>query len=234
MISVIITNYKHQQYLMCAVQSILNQTYQDFEIIIINDDPDVDIDAYETIDNRIKVYNNSEHSGQVFSINRGTKLARGEYIAYQDADDHSIPCRLGIELKTIKQGFDIVYSDCITKRNNKDHYTKAPWACLETLKYRSVGVWSSVMVSAKFAQDTPYVYRGYGNDRIWWIDALHKTNKVAYIPLPLYYYRFDTGNYRNRTPIIRRFHHKKLKEKLQKAAEDRFRYWADLAQQNKK
>ena len=44
MISVIITNYRHQQYLMQAVQSILNQTYQDFEIIIINDDTDVDID----------------------------------------------------------------------------------------------------------------------------------------------------------------------------------------------
>ena len=219
---------------MQAVQSILNQTYQDFEIIIINDDPDVNLKNYMRLDKRIMVYENHGNRGQVFSINRGTKLAKGDYIAYQDADDFSIPQRLQLELREMEKGGEIVYSDCITIKGGKYRYTKAPMANLETLKYRSVGVWSSVMLEAKFAKDTPYTWRGYGNDRIWWIDALHKTNKVEYIPLPLYYYRFDTGNYRNRTPIIRRFHHKKLKKKLQKAADDRFRNWQNLAQQNVK
>lgn len=231
MISVIITNYKHHQYLMQAVQSILQQTYQAGEIIIVNDDPDVDLDTYRLIDNRIKVIQNPENMGQVYSINIGTKIATGDYIAYQDADDWSVPHRLEIELRHIEwEGRDVVYSDCITVKSTGDYYTKAPEASLDTLKKQSIGVWGSVMVVAEFAKETPYVFRGYGNDRIWWIDVMHKTDEIGYIPLPLYYYRWHTGNYRKFTniPILRKLHRLKIKRRLDEFAKDRFRYWENI------
>ena len=237
MVTVVITNYKHQQYLMQAVQSILNQTYQDFEIIIVNDDPDVGLFSYLNIDSRIKVFDNYENLGQVYSINRGTEEAKGEYIAYQDADDWSIPKRLEIEQRQLEwQGYDVVYSDCITVKSTGNHYTEAPRASLETLKKQSIGVWGSVMVKAELAKETPYVFRGYGNDRIWWIDVMHKTDKIGYIPLPLYYYRWHTGNYRKFTniPILRKLHRLKIKRRLDKFAKDRFRHWASITKPNKK
>ena len=58
-ITVIITCYKHEQYLMRAVSSILNQTFQNFEIIIVNDNPKANLSEYVKLSEKIIVINNS-------------------------------------------------------------------------------------------------------------------------------------------------------------------------------
>lgn len=95
-VTVLMSVYNGEKYLEEAIESILNQTYRDFEFIIINDgstDGTSDILArYQQMDDRICIYN-QENQGLIASLNRGCQLARGEYIARMDADDISLPER---------------------------------------------------------------------------------------------------------------------------------------------
>lgn len=89
--------YKGDKYLSEAVDSILGQTFSDFEFIIICDDPTDEtrhiLDKYRQNDSRVEVYY-QERQGLVSSRNKGISLSRGEYIAKMDADDISLPDRL--------------------------------------------------------------------------------------------------------------------------------------------
>ena len=88
--------YNGERYLREAVQSILTQTYSDFEFIIV-DDGSTD-DTWELLsrygDPRIRLVRNAENLGLVKSLNKGLTLARGSLVARQDADDTSLPKRL--------------------------------------------------------------------------------------------------------------------------------------------
>jgi len=80
-----------------AVESILHQTRQDFELILIDDGstdhtPEI-LDNYSDHDQRIRVFHQS-HSGLIRSLNKGLELAKGKYLARMDADDISLPERL--------------------------------------------------------------------------------------------------------------------------------------------
>ena len=95
-ISVIMPVYNtEKEYLTEAIESILNQTFQDFEFLII-DDGSTEPHVKETIlsynDNRIK-YFYKENSGVADTLNFGLSKANGQYIARMDADDISLPER---------------------------------------------------------------------------------------------------------------------------------------------
>jgi glycosyltransferase involved in cell wall biosynthesis len=93
-ISVVLTVYNGGEHLKTAIQSILKQTYHNFEFIIIDDGSSDD--SFSTIskfkDRRIRLVRQTNH-GLVYSLNKGVKLARGRFIARQDADDISMPTR---------------------------------------------------------------------------------------------------------------------------------------------
>ncbi|NBM53729.1 glycosyltransferase [Proteus sp. G2669] len=97
-ISVLMSVYNDSIHLNEAIDSILNQTFKDFEFIIINDgSTDLSIDIlkeYEEKDSRVKVYTNASNIGLAKSLNKGFLLASGDYIARMDADDYSYPTRL--------------------------------------------------------------------------------------------------------------------------------------------
>ena len=94
-ISVIMSVYNGENYLKESIESILNQEYEDFEFIIVNDkstDNSLRI-INEFQDNRIQIVNNKKNLGLTKSLNIAIKLAKGRYIARQDADDISLPQR---------------------------------------------------------------------------------------------------------------------------------------------
>ena len=90
-VSVIIPVYNGAKYISEAIDSVLKQTFKDFEIIVIDDgskDNSLDILLeYQTKDKRLLIVNQS-NIGLTRSLNRGAKLAASEYVARQDADDH--------------------------------------------------------------------------------------------------------------------------------------------------
>lgn len=99
-LSIIMSVYSEPiEWMRLSVDSILNQSYKDFEFIIINDKPDRKenrelLDVYKHKDNRIVLINNKVNLGLTKSLNIGLLAAKGEYIARMDADDISLPDRL--------------------------------------------------------------------------------------------------------------------------------------------
>lgn len=115
MISVIMSTYKEDERLLReSIESILNQTYRDFEYIIILDYPDNDvhksvIEEYALKDDRIHFYINEKNMGLTDSLNRGLSLCHGEYIARMDADDISLPDRLERQMEYLeKNHYDLI------------------------------------------------------------------------------------------------------------------------------
>ena len=94
LISVIVPVYKVENYLDCCVQSIVNQTYSNLEIILIDDgSPDASgamCDAWAEKDSRIRVIH-QENAGGGAARNAGLDAARGERIAFVDSDDYIAP-----------------------------------------------------------------------------------------------------------------------------------------------
>ena len=103
MISCIMSVYNGEPFLREAIDSILGQTYPDFEFIII-DDASTD-SSHEIIssygDKRIRLVTNSENLGLTRSLNKGLELANGQFIARMDADDVSFPTRFAAEIKCL-------------------------------------------------------------------------------------------------------------------------------------
>jgi len=108
-VTVIMSVWNGEKYLQEAIDSILVQTFKDFEFLIINDgSTDKTGEILESYnDPRIKIINNEKNIGLTKSLNRGLKIAKGNYIARQDADDISMPERLEKETEFLKQNINV-------------------------------------------------------------------------------------------------------------------------------
>lgn len=112
-ISVIIPTYNAEKTIEKTVKSVLNQTFTDFEIIVINDgSQDKTLDILQGItDPRLKVFS-YPNAGPQKSRNRGIKKASGNYFSFLDADDLWTPDKLEAQLKALENNSDagVVYS----------------------------------------------------------------------------------------------------------------------------
>lgn len=105
-VSVLIPTYNtKEEWLKESIQSILEQTFQDFEIIVLDDGSDNNLDAVikSFNDDRIKFYQNEENLGVGKTRNKLIELATGEYIAFQDSDDISFPTRLEKQVRFLDE-----------------------------------------------------------------------------------------------------------------------------------
>jgi glycosyltransferase involved in cell wall biosynthesis len=106
-ISVVVPAYNAAPYLPAALDSILQQSFQSFEIVVI-DDCSKDstwavIQQYAARDQRIRPYRNERNLGIAGNRNKGVSLATGRYIAWQDADDISLPTRLEKQFRFLEE-----------------------------------------------------------------------------------------------------------------------------------
>lgn len=99
-LTVILPTYNCELYIETAVESILNQTFIDFELLIIDDaSTDGTVPFLKSLnDNRIQLIEKPFNTGYTESLNQGLKLARGEYIARMDGDDISMPERFAKQI----------------------------------------------------------------------------------------------------------------------------------------
>jgi glycosyltransferase involved in cell wall biosynthesis len=97
-----------------SINSILSQTFENFEFIIVNDNPnnkEIRSVINFITDSRVKLYNNEKNYGLIFSLNKAIKVAQGEYIVRMDADDISCPTRLEDQLNYLEENkLDLVGS----------------------------------------------------------------------------------------------------------------------------
>mgnify|MGYP001575778579 CR=1 FL=1 len=93
LVTVLMSVYNGEKYLRSCVESILNQTYKDFEFFIVNDQStDDSVKIIESFhDRRIVIHHNEKNIGQTKSLNVGLRLSKGRYVARMDADDMAFP-----------------------------------------------------------------------------------------------------------------------------------------------
>ena len=105
LVSVVMLTYKRADIAPKAIDSILAQTFKDFEFIILNDgSPDnTDEMIKKYSDSRIRYYKNDKNRGIAYSRNRAAALARGKYIMIMDDDDESMPDRMQKEVEFLEK-----------------------------------------------------------------------------------------------------------------------------------
>ena len=126
MITVITPTYKRQQYLKNAIESVLAQTYTDFEHIIVDDNPQGSAERVMTEevvrdfkDPRIHYIQNKENLGGAGSRNVAIEMAKGEYIAFLDDDDMYLPDRLKVQVEAMqKNGWDVCVQHSSMRQGN--------------------------------------------------------------------------------------------------------------------
>lgn len=117
-VTVLMPVYNGEKYLKQAIESILNQTFKDFEFLIINDGS---TDSSKKIiksfkDSRIKLINNEKNIKIAASLNKGLNLAQGKYIARMDCDDISLKNRLTWQIEFMNKNPQIGISGGFTKK----------------------------------------------------------------------------------------------------------------------
>ena len=129
MVSVIIPTYNRAHLISRAIKSVLNQTYQDFEIIVVDDGF---IDNTEEIvkdftDFKIHYIRHKHNQGVSAARNTGIRASRDEYIALLDSDDEWLPGKLGMQIKVLQSESSevgVVFSDLLYIDENGKNINK--------------------------------------------------------------------------------------------------------------
>jgi len=107
-VSVIIPTYNRADLVPLAIQSVLDQTYQDFEIIVVDDaskdNTEEVVEGFVKQDNRIKYIKHTENKGGSAARNTGIKKSSGDYIAFLDSDCQWLPQKIEKQLKVFHEG----------------------------------------------------------------------------------------------------------------------------------
>ena len=123
--------YKKELYVSESVQSILNQSYTNFELILVNDDTENKnfINKISNFDQRIRLIHNDKNLGAGLSRNKAIVLSKGEYIAFCDSDDLWKKNKLELQLNFMKKfnlNFSFTSYDIIDENNKFIKIRKAP------------------------------------------------------------------------------------------------------------
>jgi glycosyltransferase involved in cell wall biosynthesis len=205
LISVLMSVYNGLPYLTEAVDSVLSQTFTDFEFIIIDDessDGSLEIlEKYAVKDARIKLIKNPERLGLGINLKNGVVAARGTWIARMDADDISVPERLAKQLEyvTANPKTDILgsYAMDIDPNGNEIGLRRCPTTHADIVKY----IWTCPIIHPTVFMKKESLLRAgsYGNEKrrqdyALWFKCASKSLQFANLPEPLLKYRF-TGDY---------------------------------------
>ncbi|HKC66852.1 MAG TPA: glycosyltransferase family 2 protein [Bacteroidia bacterium] len=202
LVSIIMPAYNCEKYVKTAVDSILNQTYLNFELLIADDcSKDTTkkiIDSYTDI--RIKRFHNEFNMGYLQASNKLFKECKGDFITFQDADDYSAANRLELLVGFLEKNSDYacVGSNVIKvdDLDNKLYTTSFPLDDGEIkarfADTRVVMTGSSLLVKKEVVDEIGYYnlyFNRLGSEDVYWFSFILNYFKVANVPEGLYYYR---------------------------------------------
>lgn len=231
-VSVIVPNYNHARFLPRRLESILQQTYQDFELILLDDcstDDSRSVLSQYADDPRVKMEFNGTNSGSTFKQwSMGVRLASGKYVWIAESDDYADRRLLGRLVEALEADASVAYAYCrswiVDESENKidyaDAYYKYPgsayWKadsccdgkedCRHRFIYNNVVSNASSAVFRRSVWDrvggVDETMRTSGDWKLWAAMAL--TGKVAYVAEALNFYRMHDSTVRSRaaTPVI--------------------------------
>lgn len=198
-VSLLMAVYNGEAFLDEALQSVRDQSFREFEVIIVNDGSTdrtgAIIEQWRTKDSRLRVLNQA-HEGLVSALNHGLELARGEYVARMDADDVCVPERLAAQLAFMDAHPEVGISGTwietfgtgprIVRKYPVEHD-----AIRSALLFESVLAHPSVMMRRSMLIETGLRYdstRTHAEDYDLWVRAAEHTN-LANVPSVLLRYR---------------------------------------------
>ena len=203
-VSVIVPVYKVEKYLNKCVDSIINQTLEDIEIILVDDgSPDncgKICDDYAQKDNRIVVIHKT-NGGLSDARNAGLEVARGEYIGFVDSDDYIAPEMISLLYGVCKKnstdiaGCDLAYvyetTDRVDYNSNKQESVLSSddffALMLDVNKYLRTGVWNKIYKRSLF--DTVRFPKGKLFEDVGTMYKLiFQVDKITYVSKPGYFY----------------------------------------------
>lgn len=194
-VSVIIPIYNSEKYLKECLDSVINQTYKNIEIICVNDvstDKSVDIiKSYK--DKRIKLVNLKYNSGVAIARNRGIEESTGDYICFIDSDDYWILDKLEKQVKFIEENdYSFIYSDYAYLKENKKHIAHVPSSITYKQALKNTTIFTStVMFNMKHLKKEEIYMPNYrkGQDTATWWKVLKKIDRAYAINEVLSIYR---------------------------------------------
>jgi|688.fasta_scaffold441906_1 glycosyltransferase involved in cell wall biosynthesis len=218
LVSILLPTYNAERYLSDSIKSILDQTYNNLELIIIDDastDHSKDI-ILAFKDKRIRYYKNDINSGIVKSLNKAIELSNGTYLFRMDADDISVKNRIEIQIffleKNINVGVLGTNLKCFGKNNNiwknptnfdeiktKLFFDSAIW-------HPTVAIRKSVLVNNNICYDPDYEHC---EDYKMWYD-LSKVTIIRNIDKVLLMYRVHDNNHSRKQPFLNKLRSKIL------------------------
>lgn len=206
-VTVLLSVFNGEKYLKEAIESILNQTFEDFEFLIINDcSTDNTLKIIESYDDeRIKLINNEINLGLQKNLYKGVEIAGGEYIARMDADDISFPDRLEtqVEFMDKKPEIGICGTWVKTLGKNKDFvgkYYSDPKEVKASLLFNTSLAHPTVIIRKKYLVKYNLNYNQdfkESEDYDLWTRCADFFS-IANIPKILVYYRYHTESKSNK------------------------------------
>ena len=197
LISVVVPIYRAEAYLEQCVDSLLEQSYDNLEILLVDDgSPDgcgSICDNYGERDPRVTVLH-QENRGVSAARNVGVEIARGEYIAFVDADDWVEPDHIGYLLQLLRQNtadIAVCRSDTKARRGGAETMLLSGEAALRTMLYQKLfdtGPWSK-LYRADIVKETPFPENMFFEDLAVVCRMFGMAERVAYSQRRTYHYR---------------------------------------------
>lgn len=224
-ISIVMPVYKAEKYICKCIDSILGQTFKDFELILVDDgSPDnsgLICDEYAKRDKRVIVIH-KKNGGVANARQIGINKATGEYTIHADPDDWMELDMLESMYNTIQEtNSDLLITDFYLKKNNRESYCKQ---LIQDLSQENVlkeiitnihgGLWNKLLRTSIYKHNQIRFIDGINifEDVLFWLQVLQINNlKISYLPKAFYHY--DTSSNNN---SLTRSGNKKLADGIEK------------------
>jgi glycosyltransferase involved in cell wall biosynthesis len=211
LVSVLIPSYNHEKYLSETIESVLDQSFKDFELIILDDfsrdNSRAIIENYQRKDKRIKAYFHKKNMGMASTINDLLSKASGKYVAYLDSDDLWDKLKLERQLAVLEKNDSlVVYSEGEIIDGNGvptgQTFTQTAWGSnkkksgriFEELLFENFIFQSSIIHKRNIEKNIQFDEKlKYINDYKFWVD-LAKKHQFFFIKTPLAKYRVHGKN----------------------------------------
>ena len=197
LVSVIMPYYDKKDYFFESINSVLNQTHTNLEILIVYDDQNRNdlkyIKSCVKNDLRVTIIFNDHNRGAAYSRNRAISIAQGEYIAFLDSDDYWETNKIEIQLNfMLTHGYDFSHTTYrVVKYNDKIVATiraKEKLEYKQLLKSCDIGL-SSVVLKRKLLSDMKFPDLKTKEDFVLWLNLAKKSVSLIGLDRPLMYWR---------------------------------------------
>lgn len=196
LVSIIVPCYNAEDYIVQCIQSVISQTYQNWELIIIDDaSSDFSSSAVASLQKhepRIQLTCLDKNQGVANARNIGIARAQGPIIAFLDADDYWHPQKLELQIRLLlDENLDICYSSYIKISKALSSVVQVPTSVnYKKLLKHNVIACSSAIMRKKALSDIRFLKIGH-EDYVFWLSLLKRGAVAGGLNSPLMYYRAD-------------------------------------------